>query len=858
MTLPYGVRNKSIRFLIIFFCLSGVALWGHAVCRAEANDQNRRIKQVSSYQKAESAIQDVNRLKSKGLEAYYKEVEIPGKGTWYRVFTAESQPQVRSRTPVKEKKSPQTNVKPAPNPSSSPAKGIVSPPQKPNPDRPATNPPNSRVKEAVPPFQKTDPGKEGERMLKDTISGKSQGAFSKNVLPGEKGGKSEPTADSKGDNGSVQVPAKGSPVSFEYESAKAAFDARRYEQAAGILSSLLIRKQNDAAQYESSLRLLADCYYFLGQGESNNFRTQAVESYKNILRYYPDVRNGNDAANFRLADSLEQMGSYEEAYEAYENVLSKYPNSPYRQEAIYRVGKILYLTKRFNYAVDKLKSYLTSYPDGPSAFQASFLLGYCLRQINQKPDGDAWYRNALTKWNNFEELPTEILHDLGLYLFSQQDYPRAANIFNLCFNLHPDDAWRKSALFNLGRSYYFWNRFSPALKVFSLLLESYPGTLEANESILFMANIGVIDPKTDFNACMTGRDYFKNPIETYDWMRARFPGGSLEEWLLYQKGYALWKAGRSKEALDLYCLLLDSFPHGRLQQASRGYLVLNAKRLIEESYGKGDFLAVADLYYKIRNKVPLSSEATGMFFKIGDCLWKLGLRADAVALLDRLKSNGNEAQRAISDLVMMESTYSQGEMTEEKWKALLAELAKNNGETANMARRNLANYLYGKGQYDKVIPLYEAMLKGEGRSDLLPISRNYAHALRNNRMCSAAINRYQEIINKCKENPQKCDSAFIADAYAGLGDCYYEAADYERNLAMYQQALPGIKDKESSMWTLFRMGQSYRKMNDSAMAGKTFAQIKEKSGDAFWPKVVDYWVADEAWSKNNSEYLKKN
>jgi len=113
-------------------------------------------------------------------------------------------------------------------------------------------------------------------------------------------------------------------------------------------------------------------------------------------------------------------------------------------------------------------------------------------------------------------------------------------------------------------------------------------------------------------------------------------------------------------------------------------------------------------------------------------------------------------------------------------------------------------------------------------------------------------------MNKCKENPQKCDPDFIADVYAGLGDCYYETADYERDLAMYQQALPGIKDKENLMWTLFRMGQSYGKMNDTAMAGETFAGLKEKSGDAFWPKVADYWVADEAWSKKNSEYLRKN
>jgi len=836
MTLSSGVRKKCVRFLItILFCQMTLTLWEQSLCQAEPGNLNIRPKHVSSYQKMENAIKDVDELKSKGHEAYFKEVEIPEKGTWYRVFTVEPQPQSPSPNQDKDKKRAQANVKTA------------------------TDPPGSKVKETVRPPRKLNseiPDQKGR-----PVPVQPQATLNKKVLPAINNKKAELPLNRIISPVLGQVNPENAPVQSGYESAKAEFDARRYEQAAAMFSSMISNKQSDAALYERSLRHLADCYYFLGEGGDRNFHAKAVDSYSNILRHYPDLRSGNDVVNYRLASCLERSGRHEEAYVAYERVITKYPGSIHEQDALYRMGEILYLTKRYRHAIDKLRQYVNKYPAGNFAAQAHFILGYCLRQTNQKNEGALCYHNALSKGKDHEELPGDILYDLGVCQLSLQEYSRAVDFFSLYLNLHPEGVLKKSALFHLGESLYFLNHFSSALRVFSLLLESYPETTEAYESILFMANIGVIDPKADFKVCMTGHDYFRNPVETYDGMREKFPGGRLEEWLLYQKGYALWKAGRYRDAFDLYCTLLDSFSHGILEKESRAYLVLNAKHLIEASYGKGDDLAIADLYYKIRNKIPVLPETTEMFFKIGGSLWRLGLMSETVAVWNRLRQNcQNPSQRALLDLIMIEADYSQGRavITEEKWNSLLRALAENKSETASRARKNMADYFYRKGQYDKVIPLYETLLREQGNSALLPISKNYAHALRNQNLCSSAIERYLGIINRCKENPQTCDEGFLAEAYAGLGDCYFDNADHEQDIAMYQQALPGLKDKETRMWTLFRMGQSYGKRDDSATAGKIFSELKGKSGDPFWQKVVDYWVADQAWSRNNVEYSKRN
>ncbi len=221
------------------------------------------------------------------------------------------------------------------------------------------------------------------------------------------------------------------------------------------------------------------------------------------------------------------------------------------------------------------------------------------------------------------------------------------------------------------------------------------------------------------------------------------------------------KRGRNRDAFDVYCELLDRFNHGILHKESEAYLALCARHLIDESFEKGDYLVVADTYFKVRNKIGLSPERTGMFFKIGDSLWRVGLKSDAIAVLDRLKQVGkNESQQSILDMVMMEMNYSQGEITEEKWNALLKEFAKNNSQMASLAKKNTADYYYKKGQYDKVIPLYEALLKDERNSGIMAIQGNYADALKNKKICASAINRYVLIINKCRENPQNVMKIF--------------------------------------------------------------------------------------------------
>jgi len=254
MRLSSGIRNNGASFLIvIILCHIGLALWDKD-CSAKTTKFDCRVKQISSYQNIDVAMQDVNLLKSKGFNAYYEKVMIPGKGIWYRVFIVKSQKPSRSRETLKNKKRIQERAKKATNSLYSSA----------GKSRSSTSKPDAGI-----PVQGVK-----------ASSGLSQTILKKSAIPDVNNNKSERLADRKTNNVSDQIKNKNATVQSGYELVKAEFDSGHYEKAVGMLSVIISRKQNDAALQENSLRCLADCYYFLGEGEDRNFNSKAVESYK--------------------------------------------------------------------------------------------------------------------------------------------------------------------------------------------------------------------------------------------------------------------------------------------------------------------------------------------------------------------------------------------------------------------------------------------------------------------------------------------------------------------------------------------------------------------------------------------------
>ena len=437
--------------------------------------------QVASYINFDDATALVDTLRAQSYDSFCKTVTIPQKGKWHRVFIGRYKNRgealkagrkliekgvfknciVLKTKPENERGAPRRNTVDNENTPLSPALLIKT---------------DSLNTEEITPPQKT-PKDKADTDLKAVGSRKSEVGGRKSELGGL------------------------------YDSAMNDFTSRRYEEALSKFKEIIKTEKNEAA-----LRRIADCCYFLGEKGDKRHILEAIDQYRDIIRKYPGLNKENAQAIYRIAESYSRLNFHYEALMEFKNLCSKYPESDYMPESLYMTGKIYYQTRKFNEAIKKFEEYIKRFPDGKRVRDAYFSVGNCYSQMRQFTDADVWYGNALEKWPALENIPEDTLLTLGSHYFQTGKYDNALEFFFVYLNLFPDGKHCADTLYKIASSFEAMGQLPLALKALSLLLERYPGSREAQKSVLIMANIGVKDPEIKLPVSIfPGMDYYQTP-----------------------------------------------------------------------------------------------------------------------------------------------------------------------------------------------------------------------------------------------------------------------------------------------------------------------------------------------------------
>ena len=503
---------------------------------------------------------------------------------------------------------------------------------------------------------------------------------------------------------------------------------------------------------------------------------------------------------------------------------------------------------------------MKKFPNGKYAKKAYFIIGDSYSKLQQFDNADIWYREILKRWPDLEEMPKESLLSLGLHYFQTGKYNDAVAVLFVHMNLFPDDEQSKSVLYTIGRCFVEMDQLSVAIKMFSRLMEKYPESHEALESMVIMANIGVKKPGIKVPVFMKGIDSYLDPLETYNEMLTKYPGDEMTEGLLHQKGYALWKDGRYKEAFDVYTYLLDQFPDGKYRETSKENLMSVAGLLVDKYYLKGDYIDVSDVYFRVYKEGLIEWDNFKTGFSVGDSLKEIGIYDDAMKVFEKLLKvswSGKEKARVI--LAMAGIDYRRGNYDNAE-KALRTILRRKpsvvSPEILVYARKMIGDIRYKKGLFDKAAFAYSEVLGSGGDiKGTAGIYRDYAHSLWGMNLYSSAAVNYQRAIKIYNEDDKKVPVDVVVDSYAGLGDCFYKEGKYKQALAMYKQSLDGLPEGEQDMWSLYDVGRGYTKSGNITMAETTFTELREKGGEGFWANVVDYFISDNNWTEKYARYL---
>ncbi|MBN1613189.1 MAG: tetratricopeptide repeat protein, partial [Deltaproteobacteria bacterium] len=391
------------------------------------------------------------------------------------------------------------------------------------------------------------------------------------------------------------------------------------------------------------------------------------------------------------------------------------------------------------------------------------------------------------------------------------------------------------------------------------VIEGYPESAEARESIIALANIGVARRKMKLQPSMAGWDAFVNPLDAYDDLLRKNPSEDLVERLLYLKGDALIKYGRYEESLDVNRYLLVRCPKGDYNADIKRNLKHAGKVLIHRYYERGDHAAVADMYFKTYAKALISMDDAQLMVKIRESLNRIGLTDDAAGI-SLLASGEKKAGRDISTLPEfpegVKGKAGKEIVRVENILKLLEGNAAGDERIPQGLKALLGDLYYGKGMYEQAARNYdEVMWLGLDVDDPARTHLHYADTLRALNRCPEAEGHYRHAVDAINAEKPSSRPDVLADAYMGLGDCQYRQGRFEKGLANYEMAEKCASDRRRRSWSVYGVVRGLVNLAKEQELEKAFARLRAGSEEEFWPKVVAYLSADREWMEAYGEYV---
>jgi tetratricopeptide (TPR) repeat protein len=640
-----------------------------------------------------------------------------------------------------------------------------------------------------------------------------------------------------------------------FDAAMKDFRQGRYAKARAVFQDILGKREIGPPWRELAERRLADCMYFLKESNSNEALSEIVYQYKNILFKYPDIRNGNDLAYWRLGQLYKALALYVEAADACNNLLGKYPASPLAEEALYQMGEILRLDKKYPQAVEALRTFYAKYPGSALSRVAVFALADTYYRMGLLREAGDWYNSALQRWPDLYGLPDGIFLNTGYHFYNTGNYRKAFQVFSYFYSLYPKGRYASSAARAMARSLAGMDQVPSAVRLLSTVLDREKDKKEAMRTRILLAELGTRKPGARTSVCFRGVENYREPLLSCDQMIMELQGDALTEEVLYQKGKVLKSMNYPREAFDTYAMLLRLYPKSPYRVSCRQDLEENRNALVKDYYQKGDHLAVADLYF-IESGFQYQQD-TDVLFKVADSLQQLGLYQEAAKTFQDLKNTQAYGDPEGLDLAIAEADMKSGKIREGQARlvTLLGQKHAGAAVTKN-ARRILADSYYREKNYDGAIEYYAAAMPiGRGEEGAALTLYRYANALKRRGQGSLALRYYQEALNSAAVMPGTLPAPLKGELFMSLGECYFAAEQYEQGIPLFSQAIPSFPKGSDQRWALFHLTGGYIKTNNPDLAEKSSGRVKENTDDLFWTKMADYGLNDGLWFSTYEDYL---
>ena len=282
-----------------------------------------------------------------------------------------------------------------------------------------------------------------------------------------------------------------------------------------------IREKDDAARYTDALLRIADAFFVQkdyysatdyydravsGKTKSADYayfqkgvimgllgkNTEKINALENILRKYPSSPYFDDAL-YETAFAHFQNGNSSEALSGYKKIVNEYPQSSYVKKALNGEGLVYYNNKQDDLALQTYKKVITQYPSSPEAKEALVQIKNIYVKMNNVEEYFAYAKTVPSASVTAGEQDT-LTYQSAELRYTGGDCDKAIPEFDNYLSKYPNGAFTLNASFYQAQCYYQKGKYDDALQGFLYVLNGQNNSF-TEKSLLYAAEISFVRKK---------------------------------------------------------------------------------------------------------------------------------------------------------------------------------------------------------------------------------------------------------------------------------------------------------------------------------------------------------------------------
>lgn len=400
-----------------------------------------------------------------------------------------------------------------------------------------------------------------------------------------------------------------------------------------------LKNDDDFAFAAEVLTLLGRCRLALDD------ETAAAEAFARVAQRHEGHKLASDATA-GLAEALYGLGRYDDAIKQTRRLVSRWPNGPLAQRALYFEGLSQMAAGRYGDAAKCFDAILVQDAGGPFAEHATLLLAQCNHQTQDLDRAAQRYRQAMQRGGQYAADATA---GLGMLLQQRGESKEAGALLDQFLNANADHALSAAAKFHRARAHFDAGEFDRAQAIFEQVA-GVDGELR-DDSAYWAAK------------CRLRQEDAPDAATRLRAAIAQDPGSDLLAEMRYDLAVALVRGDAPDEATTVLREFLDAHPEHELAADAVYLLATTAhqQRRYDDSLehcrtflarhgthelaaaaaylaAENEFLAARydearQRYVKFLRDFPEDAQASAAQYRLGMALYHLGQFDDAKAAL---------------------------------------------------------------------------------------------------------------------------------------------------------------------------------------------------------------------------------